>query len=370
MTWEKPAALYGRVARPRLMRRLLIRPPEDLCPVLAVSRSYLGKNRNTATRGEFFDLLGKTRCTLPKNPVALTSDQKTTLATVTRINNPRKRREAPTFRYGRSYEPQLKHIASSRQKTGTMPNKLIRRTTFTVLIACVFISLSSSVARAPAAVTVSTDQLFKQLESEYGVRLGVWALDTGTNRAVAWRAEERFAYASTHKVLACASVLQEDSVSQLNKVVTYTNADLVNYSPITKQYVNTGMKISAICDAAIRYSDNTAENLLFRQLGGPDGLNASLHRLGDNTTHADRIEPELNDAVPGDVRDTSTPRALGTDLMKFTVGNALPPDKRALLNEWLQGNTTGATLIRAEIPAGWRVGDKTGTGQGSVMFDI
>jgi beta-lactamase class A len=130
------------------------------------------------------------------------------------------------------------------------------------------------------------------------------------------------------------------------------------------------MTVRALCDAAIRYSDNTAGNLLFRQLGGPSGLSAGLKRIGDDTTHADRIEPDLNAAVPGDVRDTSTPQALSADLRKFAVGNALPKADRALLNDWLQRNTTGAALIRAGVPAGGKVGDKTGAGDYGTRNDI
>jgi beta-lactamase class A len=222
----------------------------------------------------------------------------------------------------------------------------------------------------PTPTTAHADRAFKDLESEYDARLGIWALDTGTARAVAWRADERFAYASTYKALAAAAVLQRDSADRLNDVVTYTSTDLVGHSPITEQHVSTGMTVRALCDAAIRYSDNTAGNLLFRHLGGPSGLNADLKRIGDSTTHPDRIEPDLNNAVPGDVRDTSTPRALSTDLSKFAVGNALPKDKRALLNDWLRRNTTGATLIRAGVPTGWSVGDKTGTGDYGTRNDI
>lgn len=79
-------------------------------------------------------------------------------------------------------------------------------------------------------------------------------------------------------------------------------------------------------------------------------------------THVDRIEPELNTAVPGDVRDTSTPRALARDLHAYVLGRALPAEKRAILTDWLVRNTTGDETIRAGVPAGWTVGDKTGSG--------
>ena len=252
--------------------------------------------------------------------------------------------------------------------------KTIRRVTVAVLVALLPLTGCGTTADASrtASATVTTtpaERGFKDLEGEYGARLGVWALDTGTGRTVTWRAGERFAYASTYKALAAGELLRRDP-GGLDDVVTYTKADLVTYSPITEQHVATGMTVRALCDAAIRYSDNTAGNLLLRRLGGPKGLQAALRRIGDRTIHADRYETELNDAVPGDIRDTSTPQALGTDLRKYAIGNLLPKRGRGLLDDWLRRNTTGDAAIRAGVPAGWTVGDKTGAAEYGTRNDV
>lgn len=212
---------------------------------------------------------------------------------------------------------------------------------------------------APAALA---DPDFVQLESKFSARLGVYAIDTGTERIVAYRPDERFAYASTFKALAAGAVLQQNSMDTLDKVITYTSKDLVTYSPITEKNVNTGMTLRELSEAAIRYSDNTAGNLLLKELGGPDGFRTALKQAGDNVTNPERFETDLNEAIPGDNRDTSTPRALATTLQAYTVGDELPTDKRTLLIDWLKGNTTGDKLIRMAVPEGWEVGDKTGAG--------
>ncbi|WP_316742155.1 class A beta-lactamase [Streptomyces sp. MK7] len=183
-------------------------------------------------------------------------------------------------------------------------------------------------------------------------------------------AGERFAYASTYKALAAAEALRQESPDQLNHVVQYSEDDLVSYSPITSQHVDTGMTVRELCDAAVRYSDNTAGNLLLRQLGGPAGLGRALARLGDHTTHVNRYEPDLNTAVPGDVRDTTSPRALGNDLEKYAVGGVLTKSRRDVLDQWLRGNTTGGTLIRSGLPRDWTVGDKSGAGSYGTRNDI
>ncbi|WP_046469887.1 class A beta-lactamase [Allosalinactinospora lopnorensis] len=211
---------------------------------------------------------------------------------------------------------------------------------------------------------------FERLEEEFDARLGVYALDTGTGLDVAHRSDERFAYASTFKPLACGAVMERRSIAELEEVVGYGAEDLVEYSPITEEHVDTGMTLLEACDAAIRYSDNTAANLLFDELGGPQGLQDALVEIGDDTTQADRRETGLNEAAPGDTRDTSTPEALAADLREYVLGDPLPEEKRTLLREMLLENTTGGDLIRAGIPDGWEVGDKTGSAGYGTRNDI
>ncbi|MGG1688401.1 class A beta-lactamase [Pseudalkalibacillus sp. NRS-1564] len=215
-----------------------------------------------------------------------------------------------------------------------------------------------------------TGQKFMQLEKKFDARLGVYAIDTSTNRTVVYRPDERFAYTSTYKAVAAGLVLQQNSIEKLDEVITYTKDDLVTYSPITEQHVDTGMTLREICDAAIRYSDNTAGNLLLQKLGGPNGFEKALRQIGDHVTEADRFETDLNSAIPGDIRDTSTARALATNLKAFTVDDVLPNGKRAILTNWMRGNTTGDELIRAAVPKGWEVGDKTGAGDYGTRNDI
>jgi beta-lactamase class A len=216
-------------------------------------------------------------------------------------------------------------------------------------------------ASMPTATTASVTEAstFRALEQQYSARLGVYALDTGSRRTVSYRANERFAFASTFKSLACGVLLSQ--AKDLDKLIHYTAADLVSYSPITEQHVDTGMTLRELCDAAIRFSDNTAANLILAELGGPAALQSALRKLGDGVSRVNRNEPTLNENTPGDSRDTTTPRQLATSLQKFTLGRALPPAKQAILNAWLVGNTTGDKAIRAGVPKDWKVGDKTGT---------
>lgn len=215
-----------------------------------------------------------------------------------------------------------------------------------------------------------SDREFAKLEEKYDANLGVFALDTGTNKTVTYHPDERFAYASTHKALAVGALLQQKSIEDLNERIFYTRDDLVNYNPITEKHVDTGMTLRELADASLRYSDNTAGNLILQQLGGPDGFKEALENIGDDVTLPERFEPDLNEVNPGETHDTSTPRALAASLQKYVLGQALPEDKRALLTDWMKRNTTGDALIRAGVPKSWEVADKTGAGSYATRNDI
>ncbi|CAM03552.1 beta-lactamase class A [Saccharopolyspora erythraea NRRL 2338] len=225
-------------------------------------------------------------------------------------------------------------------------------------------------APPPAVVAPDHDDHLAGLERKFGARLGVYALATGTGATVAHRADERFAFCSTFKALATAAVLHRNPMSHLDALVTYGEADLMKSSVITRQHVSTGMTIRQLCDAAVRYSDGTAGNLLLRDLGGPAELTAYARGLGDEVTRMDRVEPLIVEATPGDPRDTSSPRAFGTDFDELVLKDALPEDKRAFLRDLLQRGTTGARRIKAAVPPGWTVANKTGTGDYGTLNDI
>ncbi|MDR7316713.1 class A beta-lactamase [Brevibacillus nitrificans] len=225
-------------------------------------------------------------------------------------------------------------------------------------------------AKEQANGQTSLDPQFVQLEKDFGARLGVYAIDTGSGREITYRAEERFAFTSTLKALAAGAVLKQSTDEQLHAVINYTSDDLVTYSPVTEKHVQTGMTLREISEAAIRYSDNTAGNLMLKQLGGPEGFEKFLRELGDHVTNPVRYETELNEAIPGDTRDTSTPKALAATLQKLTLGDVLPQEKRSMLINWMLGNETGDKLIRAGAPKDWVVGDKSGAGSYGTRNDI
>ena len=215
------------------------------------------------------------------------------------------------------------------------------------------------------------DQL-KALEDANGGRLGVAILDTGSKKLVSYRGSERFPLCSTFKVLAAACVLSrvDQGRETLERRISYKKADLLSYAPITSQHADTGMTLEELCAAAVEWSDNSAGNMLLESFGGPAGLTAYMRASGDPITRLDRREPDLNEALPGDPRDTTTPAAMVKFLQRTILGHALTPQSRDLLTGWLVACRTGDKKIRAGVPTGWRVGDKTGAGERNATNDV
>ena len=211
------------------------------------------------------------------------------------------------------------------------------------------------------------------IEARIGGRLGVAALDIGSGKRLDYRAEERFPMCSTFKFLAAAAVLKrvDEKQERLDRFVPYGVKDLLEYAPVTKKHFNEGgMTVGALCEAAIVQSDNTAGNLVLQTIGGPAGLTKFLRTLGDDITPLDRSEPELNSAIPGDDRDTTSSGSMLNDMRKLLTGDVVSPLSRRQLEDWLQSNQTGAAMIRAGVTAAWIIGDKTGRGANGATNDI
>lgn len=211
------------------------------------------------------------------------------------------------------------------------------------------------------------------LERQSGGRLGVYALDTGSERSIAHRAHERFPMCSTFKLLLVGAVLAhvDQRNESLARVVGYGDADMLPNSPVAKAHLNmASMTVSQLCAAAIEQSDNTAANLLLHSLLGPAGVTAFARKIGDPVTRLDRDEPQLNSAIPGDPRDTTSPAAMAADARLLVLGNALAPRSRAQLRAWLLACRTGRNSLRAGVPSAWREGDKTGSGDHGTVNDV
>lgn len=240
--------------------------------------------------------------------------------------------------------------------------QLIGNTAFFGALAGIGMGMPTQVS-AGSASFAGMKQIIGDLEKACGGRLGVALLDLKTGAATDWRGDERFAMCSTFKFLLAGFILSRVDVGaeRLDRVVSFGREELIQWSPLTEPHLGKGMSVEALCEAIIIQSDNTGANVLLRESGGPAALTAFLRRIGDKVTRIDRIEPDMNVVPPGDERDTATPLSMLGLLRLLLLGDVLTPASRQRLTAWLIDNRTGGTRLRAGLPAGWRIGDKTGT---------
>lgn len=206
--------------------------------------------------------------------------------------------------------------------------------------------------------------------------LGVEILDTVSGYSIGLNRDQRFGHCSSFKTSLAALMLYLDAKQEVDasKRVNWRASDLLGFSPFTAERVNDGAALIELAEAAQKYSDNTAANLLLAELGGPAALTGFWRSIGDETSRLDRIEPALNNVPVSEIRDTTTPAAMARTLAKVAYGDILSETARATLREWMAETTTGQRRVRAGMPDKWRAGDKTGTsiwpGMGSLYVDI
>ncbi|QKW11041.1 class A beta-lactamase [Streptomyces sp. NA04227] len=214
----------------------------------------------------------------------------------------------------------------------------------------------------------------RDLEAEFGAEVGVFGRNLVTGRTVRYRAGEVFPICSVFKGLAAAAILRDldRDGEYLARRIHYTRDDLVEHSPETgtDEHLANGMTVAELSKAAITLSDNTAGNLLLRQIGGPQGITRFCRSLGDRVTRLDRWETELNSAEPWRRTDITSPYSIARTYAHLLVGDALEPADSARLKDWMLANTTSGDRFRAHLPEGWRLADRTGGGSYAVNNDV
>ena len=223
-----------------------------------------------------------------------------------------------------------------------------------------------------AATTGTAQQQLAALEQAAGGRLGVSAVNVRTGASLSHRADERFPMCSTFKAMLAAAVLarQAGTAGLLAQRIRYQQSELVTYSPVTEKHLADGMTVAELCAATLQYSDNSAANFLMKLLGGPQAVTAFARSIGNEVFQLERWETELNSAIPGEVRDTTSAASMAHSMQQLLLGDSLPAAQRQQLVTWMRGNTTGDQRIRAGLPAGWSAADKTGSGAYGTVNDI
>ena len=244
--------------------------------------------------------------------------------------------------------------------------KLLR---FSILV--ITLISTTAFANAQHISFVSIQKKLAKLEKEFKGKIGVYAIDTNSGKVISYRKNILFPIQSTFKVIGVASLLKqsENNRKLLSEKIHYSKKDLVLWHPVTGKYINTGMTLRSLAEATISYSDNPAINFIMKKLGGTKSVIAFAQQIGNKTFKLEHYESNLN-SDPKNPDDSSTPKDMALSLQKLVLGNILQQPDRKQLITWMRNNTTGYKRIRAGVPIGWAVADKTGSGSYGIANDI
>lgn len=256
-------------------------------------------------------------------------------------------------------------------------------------------------ATAPAAVRAEIANISKSIDGVVGV--AAWRLD-GRGARVLVNADQQYPMASTFKVPIAGTVLsQVDSGRlKLDQLVPVDPNMVVDSEGLAETFHHPGVSVSVenLLELMLTVSDNTATNMLEKLVGGPAVVTQWVRSQGIAGLRVDRdtagmirdfyglppgpsfpasleaglkSNPNLEEkgdkpdaAFDNDPRDTSSPTAMAELLERIYTGKALSPSSTNLLREIQERNTTGKARIRARLPQGTTVAEKTGTIGGTV----
>lgn len=249
---------------------------------------------------------------------------------------------------------------------------MIARLTGIVASALLMVGCTGEPDTHPNIEAIMAEDVIAGIERRISGRIGMALTDENGNLLRAYRGDERFALCSTFKLALSAAVLERAEAGDmtLEDALAFGEADLLDYAPAARDRLDEGMMtVAQAAEAISTLSDNTAANLLLAEIGGPEGMTAFFRRHGDEVSRLDRIEPELNENAEGDERDTTSPVAMAGLVQRLMFGDVMGEQARTQLADWTIANQTGDTRIRAGVPEGWTVGDKTGS-CGNAFNDI
>ncbi len=240
-----------------------------------------------------------------------------------------------------------------------------------LFITAIFFNSITALANIPVIKFTRVQKNLEALEKSFDGKIGVYAINTNNNQIIAYRADERFPVQSTSKLIVVAALLKQSDQNKklLQEKIYYTKNALITWHPVTGKYINSGMTFEALSEAAVSYSDNTAANLIIKKLGGPTFVTNFARSIGNKTFNIRHYEGDLN-SNPENEDDTATPKDMAIGIRELTLGNTLSPPQRTQLLTWMRNNTTSYKRMRAGVPIGWVVADRTGSGDYGVANDI
>jgi beta-lactamase class A len=207
----------------------------------------------------------------------------------------------------------------------------------------------------PASASASSTELaglqreLSNIVAQRSGEYGIAAVDLSDGLAVAINGDTPFPMASTVKIAIAAAYLAQ--VDQGRRGLG---------EPIV------GRPATKVLELMLVHSDNRAADQVLASIGGPVALQQWLSAQKLSGIRVDRTIAQLlrEHGHLADSRDVATPVAMVALLQKLDGGGVLTVQSRTFLFELMSRCATGTRRIRALLPAGTPVEDKTGTLEG------
>jgi len=243
------------------------------------------------------------------------------------------------------------------------------------------------------------------ISASAGGEIGVSVLHLETGRGASLHGHERFPMASVFKLPVSIALLErvDRGALRLDQRLTLGPADIRpgGSPPTIADLAPEGgvtLSIGELLEAMLVGSDNTAADVLLPLAGGGEVITAQLDAAGLSDIRIDRSEAELafdsfgvspypprpqwtlstirraiaaspesarREAVAkflADPRDTATPDALVQLLRQLFEGRRLSKESRDRILALMTRTHAGDERLRAGLPPGTSVADRTGTG--------
>lgn len=260
-------------------------------------------------------------------------------------------------------------------------------------------TLCSLLLAATIGQSTALESRLAEIEKGSMSELGA-AIVTAESRAFR-RKDERFSLQSVMKLIVAMAAL--DRVDQgkfrRDQKFTFRRSDLsLSHQPFAEKLGKRDamtVTLAECIEMTVTQSCSAAGDFMVRQLGGTGAVNQFLRKNGITGMSVDRQERNLQTEIGGitwrpefvdeekieaayrrvpagekdaayrryslDKRDTTTPEAMALLLEKLVTGKLLSPASTRYLTEVMERTVTGVDRLRAGVPAGWKLGNKTGT---------
>jgi beta-lactamase class A len=245
-------------------------------------------------------------------------------------------------------------------------------------------------------------QRISALGTAFDGRVGIAVRSVEDGWSAAHRSEGLFPQQSVSKMWVAAAVLDEVDAGKLrlSDTITLTAKDLTIFHQPIRKRIGEGRYTASIAELlsfAMTQSDNTANDALFRKVGGQAGVGRFLtkHDLAeiaigsgekdlqtkaagmkwDDSYSYGRTFWHVRETIPLAVRakaigdyvtnppDGATPAAVALAITRLARGDLLSSGSTAYLLDLMSKSKTGPDRLRAGLSPGWSLAHKTGTGQ-------